>query len=228
MDKRRFGRIGVYGTKTRQMQKRLTREAYGLTFKSADIYLYLGDRNRDEPSIFDLGNSTFFEVPDRAYTQTPVKLPVGFEPFPDFKADFSRFDVIDPLGNETIFRFYTGDFECLVRPLIVGDVFEIPFLKSSSGKRSFWQINDVDHKTDAEKFVTIVHAEPLEDSRRTVDIPLNDPTAPIMDDFRDQFDEDAEQQVPAEGLHEDPPEPEEVDYRDKKQSGFLDDPDFKI
>ena len=117
---RRVGKIGVYGSKTRTLQRRISFEAFGLTFKTAFVYRYLGSRANAAPDIDDIQTKVFFEVPDRAYSDVPIEIPVGMEPLPETKTDFSRFGLINPLQDETRFRFHIDDFQPLTRELIVG------------------------------------------------------------------------------------------------------------
>jgi hypothetical protein len=120
--------IGVYGDKTRRFQRKLTRDLFGLSFKSANVYKYLGSRENPEPDIDDIQNKVFFEVPDRAYSGSPKTINIGMDPMRAEKMDFSRFGLINPIQDEQTFRVHVDDMEeCLGRWVIVGDVFEIPF-----------------------------------------------------------------------------------------------------
>lgn len=219
---RKLGKIGVYGPKTRNLQRRLSFEAFGLTFKLANVWKYLGPK--DGSGINGIPTKVFWEVPDRLYCDNIVQIPIGMEPMNEAKADFSRFGYIDPLQNETMFRVHIDDFEPLGRELVIGDVFEIEFFVKN-GKRAYWEITDVDLKQEYEKFIAIIYASPLGDSRTTVDIPVEQSNEPMIDNFMDELDQELSNQVPVEGTTFDPePVPEPVDYRDKKQSSFLDDP----
>jgi hypothetical protein len=218
---RRVGKIGVYGSKTRALQRRLTFEAFGLTFKSAFVYRYLGSRVNASPDIDDIQTKVFFEVPDRAYSDVPIEIPIGMEPLPETKTDFSRFGLINPLQDETRFRIHVDDFQPLEREMIVGDVFEIPFFEKYG--ESYWEVTDVDFRSEAEKFIVVVHATPLSKSRATREIPVDRSNQFVMDDLMPQCDISAEDQVPNKELFLDDPVIADVDYRNTLQASFLDD-----
>lgn len=217
------GKIGVYGDKTRKLQKRLSGELFGLTFKDANVYMYLGSRANDTPYINDIQTKVFFEVPDRAYSDKPVHIMVGMEPMGETGMDFSRFGIINPIGDEQTFRVHVDEFEgCLGRPLVVGDVLEIPFFERNCDK-AFWEITDVDDKPSYEKFYYTLKATVLSDSRETREIPIDAGNSSFMDEVSQGADAEYKEQVPHTGFDQ-PTEPEEVDYRNKTQSSFLDDP----
>lgn len=221
------GKIGVYGEKTRKLQRRISAEAFGLTFKDANVYMYLGSRASVTPNINDIQNKVLFEVPDRAYSPDPIHIMVGMEPMGEAALDFSRFGIINPLGDEQTFRVHADEFEgCLGRPLIVGDVLEIPFFERNC-KKAFWEITDVDDKPSYEKFYYVIKATVLNDDRTSREIPIERTNTELMDNLMDDMDFEMAAQVPVEGLV-DPelpkPLPEKVDYRNKKQASFLDDP----
>lgn len=219
----RRGKIGVYGKKTRALQRKISYEAFGLSFKDANVYLYMGDSNNANPEISDIGNTTFAEVPDRAYRAEPITIPIGMEIQPEIKADFSRFGIIDPLSSEQMFRVHIDDFETIGREIIIGDVFEVPFF-SSCDKKAYWEVTDVDTKSKYERFIAIIHATPLEDSRRTNDLNINRSNDDELKELMSAFDEDAAETVPIRGYTDDPaPEKEDVDYRDDIKRSFLDD-----
>jgi len=223
----RLGKIGVYSSKTRGLQRKLSYEVFGLTWKTADVYLYQGDRSNASPDIDDIHTTVFNEVPDRAYSLFPINIPVGMEPLPEQKTDFSRFGIVDLMQDETMFRVHIDDFETLGRELITGDVFSMEFF-SKPGETSFWEINDVDKASEYEKFIAIIHASPLGDKRTTREIPIDNSNEGILDGVIDQAESEATEQVPDTEVTFDEtnnPVPEgEVDYRNKTQSSFLDDP----
>lgn len=215
------GKIGVYGTKTRAMQRKLSAEMFGLTSKIANVYKYLGSRASATPDINDIQSKVFYEVPDRAYASTPVDITIWMEPYAESKMDFSRFGIINPLGDEQTFRVHVDEFEgCLGRELIIGDVLEIPFF-SKDCKKAFWEITDVDTKTEFEKFYVVLTASVLGDSRESREIPIDDSNTGLMDDIMADADLAFEEQVAYNGLEDDGTP---VDYRKEEQSSFLDDP----
>jgi hypothetical protein len=138
------------------------------------------------------------------------------------KTDFSRFGLINPLQDETRFRFHIDDFEPLGREMIIGDVFELPFFTKSGD--AYWEVVDVDLRSEAEKFIAIVNATPLSISRATREIPVNRDNNDLMDTIMDGLDDELSEQVPAEGIYDTPPPTEDVDYRNTTQVSFLDDP----
>lgn len=221
----RKGKIGVYGPKTRKFQRRLAAEMFGLTFKDANVYMYLGSRDSVAPHINDIQNQILFEIPDRAYSVTPVNIMIGMEPLGESGMDFSRFGIINPIGDEQTFRVHVDEFTgCLGRPLIIGDVFEIPFFERDC-KKAFWEITDVDDKPSYERFYYTVKATVISNSRKTREIPIERTNEDIMGVVIDGLDLAFDQQISQTGLDPVPtPNPEPVDYRNKKQASFLDDP----
>lgn len=222
---RKLGKIGVYGEKTRELQRRMSFEQFGLTFKTAMFYKYLGSRASETPHINDIQNSIWFETPDRAYDCNPIEIAIGMEPLQEVKTDYSRWGVIDPTMDETRVRVHIDDMKALGRTIIVGDVFEVPFYSSECDK-SFWKVTDVDRRHEAEKFFVILSVSPMEDSRKTREITDDVSNADILEIAVDGLLEQVSDQVPAEVItfDEEPVQPEVVDYRSDLQSSFLDDP----
>jgi hypothetical protein len=219
----RRGKIGVYGEKTRRFQRRLSAELFGLSFKDANIYRYLGSRANLDPSIDDIQTKVFYEVPDRAYDQNTVNIMIGMEPMGESAMDFSRFGIINPIGDEQTFRVHMDDFEgCMGRPLILGDVMEIPFFERDCVK-AFWEITDVDDKPSYEKFYYTIRAKVLTESRKTREIPIDSGNGSFLDDVMQDSDQQYNEQVPFTGLDQ-PTEPTQVDYHNEQQKSFLDDP----
>lgn len=225
----RRGKISVYGKKTRKLQRRLSFEAFGLSYKDARVYKYLGPV--DDEGIDNIQCKVFYETPDRAYQTTPVDIPIGMEPLPEMKTDFSRFGLINPLSDETMFRVHIDDFETIGRELIVGDVFEMPFF-SDKGK-ALYEITDVDLKSMYEKFIAIVHAVPLGDSRSnaSLDPVVDRDDGAIVDIMKQEADEEYSEIVPTNEFNfdrDEEPFEEEVDSRNKNQKSFLDDPEAEF
>lgn len=223
----RLGKIGMYGNKTRTLQRRLSYEIFGLTSKHANFYKYLGSRESATPNINDIQNPVFFEVPDRAYSVKPIPVPIGMEQFRESKMDFSRFGLINAFQDETEFRMHIDDFALLGREVIIGDVFEIPFHSDAKGK-SIWEVVDVDLRSAAEKYIAIIMCVPLGESRKTVEIPMDRGNGSIMDDIMDDMNKYVSVDVPAATIGRDEPLEEEVDYRTNNEISFLDDPTKKF
>jgi hypothetical protein len=223
---RRVGKIGVYGDKTRLLQRKLSYESYGLTFKTAVVWRYLGSKKSLSPELTDVQTKVFWEVPDRAYHEVAVQIPIAMEHLPEIKSDFSRFGYIDPLQNENLFRIHIDDFEPLGRYMVVGDVFEMPFFEKD-GKKVFWEVTDVDLKTEYEKFISIIHASPLGDSRKTESIGIDQSNDDLLVDLMNSAEEEYQEQVPVRELtlEENPTPDEDFDHRSDLVSGFLDDPE---
>lgn len=222
----RMGKIGVYSEKTRNLQRKLSYEVYGLSFKEAKFYLYLGDKEADVQDINVFHNKVLFEVADRLYSDQPISVPVGMEQYSDSKADFSRFGLINPLTDEVRFSIHIDDFETLGREIVVGDVFEMPFFEKD-GKKAFYEVTDVDFKTEKEKFICVFHASTLDKSRATRDIELNRDNF----DFMEQLSEDGDDYISdiintdeTASDFEEVTQKKNVDYRNKQQASFLDDP----
>jgi len=225
--------VGVYGPKTRQMQRAISYQTFQMTFKIANVYRYLGSRASVEPSIDDIQNLTFFEVPDRAYDKNSVPIHIGMEPMPEGKMDFSQFGIINPLGEELRIRVHINDFYCLGREITVGDALEVPFLAKDCDPAVF-EVTDVDDGPSYEKFYVMVTIVPMNDSRKTREVEMNRSNDTLFDRVMDAADDKQEQDVPHEGLDESeidsdylaPLEP--VDYRRDNQKSFLDDPLYEF
>lgn len=229
MIRARRGKIGVYGCKTRKLQRCLSFEAFGLSMKDALVYLYQGDSTKDQPKNNDVGSTVFFEVPDRAYAKIPVAIPIGMELLQESASDFSRFGLINPMGDENTFRVHIDDFKSLGRELMSGDIIHIPF-HDKDEQRALWEITDVDFKSEMERFIVIIKASPLKASRTSSELDgiMNRTNDDFMVDISNDQERIWEEQVPTQDLQYDkeapPPTPEEVDYRDDLQADFLDDP----
>lgn len=226
-------RVGVYGNKTRLLQKRMSYEAFQMTFKEANVYRYLGSRANINPSIQDIQNLTFFEVPDRAYDTKYVTINIGMEPLQEGKMDFSQYGIINPLSDEIRVRIHINDFQCLGRDIIEGDVLEIPFLLKDCD-RALFEVTDVDKDPSYEKFYVTVTLKTLDDSRKTREIDKDRSNNDIFNDVMDAADDKYQEEVPHNGLDESDinteweTPTEETDYRRKNQKSFLDDPLFEF
>lgn len=225
MPVRKLGKIGVYGPKTRALQRRISYEVFGLTWKVANVYMYLGDRNNETPSINDIHTRIFYEVPDRAYSDVAIQIPLGMEQHAEQKVDFSRFGLINPLQDETIFRVHIDDFEPLGRELVIGDVFELPFFMKNN-ERAFWEITDVDLISEYERFISIIHAVPLGESRKTREIDIDQSNFEEMESAILDLDQEVAADVPSDEISFEPDtiEEKEFDPRTDIQIDFLDDP----
>ena len=226
-------KIGMYSERTREMQKKLSFERITLTWKTAWVWKYVGNIHEDNPDYRDIQNIVFLETQDRAYEKHPVEIPIHYEPLPEEAMDLSQFGVISPMSNQLTFRVHVGSFEddALGRYLIEGDVLEVPFLEQD-GANAYFEVNDVDKKSEFEKFYVIVRADVMKDKRETAGIPDKNSTdySEIMDDLdqrqKDQVDESGLDT--SEYSNADAPAQEEYDPRNKNQKSFLDDPDAEF
>lgn len=223
-------RVGLYGPKTREFQKNLTYEAFKMTFKTGNVYKYLGDASNENPNINDIGKNTFFEIQKRAYDKTAVGVYLGIESPSESKMDLSQYGIIDPSAEELRVKIHTNDFYCLGREIIVGDAIEIPFYERDC-KPAFFEVSDVDRDQSYEKFYFNLTLKPMNDSIKTQELDIERSNENLFDEVKEEKDQQNEERVPYEGIDDSPvyasdpaQEEESTDYRNKKQSGFMDNP----
>jgi len=215
---------GMYGEKTRKLQRSLSQQIFQLAFKKANVYRYLGSSASFDPSIDDIQVTVFNEVPDRKYASDPVPINIGMEPAQESLIDFSRFGIISPMSNEITIRIHIDEFEkCMGRWLIVGDILEIPFFTRECDK-AFFEVTDVDDKPSYERFYVTARIRPAGDTRETREIPLERSNFDFNEIKQSEQDQQAKEMVPYEGIGEEVNEWEKVDSRRSKQASFLDDP----
>jgi hypothetical protein len=225
-------KVGVYGNKTRSLQSRLAYEKVSLTWKTAFVWLYLGSRENATPTTSDVQVTAFMEVPDRAYASTPVEINIWNEENPEQSVDLSQFGIMNPIGDEKLFRVHVNSYDQLGRVIRTGDVIEMPFF-SLGGKRAFWEIIDVDREQEYEKYYSILKAIPLDNKREANEIPINRDNGGILGAYTDQVDTEGDDAVPYNGVDTDDvtvDDPntdmtDEFDPRDEDtKKSFLDDP----
>lgn len=187
-------KVGVYEDKTRSLQNRLSYERVSQTWKTAFVWLYLGSRENAIPATSDIQVTAFMEVPDRAYSAEPVEINIWNEENPEQSVDLSQFGIMNPIGDEKLFRVHINSYDQLGRPIRTGDVLEMPFF-SRDGKRAYWEINDVDREQEYEKYYAIVKAIPLDKKRESNEIPINRDNGGILGNYVDQVDLEADEQV---------------------------------
>lgn len=192
-------KIGVYGKKTRSLQKRLAYEATSLTWKLGNLYRYLGSRDSEIPDIDDIQVTTFMEVPDRAYDAFPININIWFEPAPEQVTDYSQFGVIDPIGTDQIIKVHVNSYADIGRAIIVGDVLEVPFFRQDSHE-ALWEVTDVDRSQEFEKYYAVVKMRVLEDSRKTREIDITGSIGPSLDDIVNAHNQRADDYVPHSGV----------------------------
>lgn len=229
----KLAKIGQYGPKTRALQRRLSYEKVSQTHKFADVWMYLGSRVNDDPSISDIQSTTFMEVPDRAYAAVPVRINIDFDPFPEQQTDLSQFGIVDPTGDDQKIRVHINSYEDLGRPIVEGDVMMVDFFNTEDVD-AYWEVKDVDRKHEFEKYYAIITLDQLADSRATREIDMNGSNAGILGEIDNWQQIEQEEVVPFDGLDgrdidngepggDDEPEP--YDGRNKTQRSFLDDLD---
>ena len=228
----KISKIGRYGPKTRSLQKRLAYEKVSHTKKFANVYKYLGSRASEDPQINDIQTTTFMEVPDRAYSQKPIKINIYFEPLQEQKADFSKYGIIDPIGDKQVVKVHVNSYEDLGRELVEGDVLEVPFFEQDH--KAFWEVTDVDRSQEFEKFYAIISMNELADSRTTREIDVGAGSiADVLNDVGEQQQKESEDFVPHDGVDDVDVDNDETNDRigkekeqrrsRPKQPSFLDD-----
>lgn len=224
--------VGVYGTKDRLFQARLSYERISLTWKTVNVYKYLGSAVNVTPAIDDIQDPIFMENPDRAYETTPIEINAHFEPQVEEINDLSRFGIINPLGNNKRFMFHSYSFEAdgLGRYMIAGDIFHVPFW-DQDGKKSYWQVEDVDRKQEYEEYTVIVTASPMNDTQETAEIPDIPSNSDIMTTLNDAMNTEQEANFTEEGydtagvvLDDEPVTRDPYDPRPDSSEDFLDNP----
>lgn len=217
-------KIGVYGEKARKFQRNIVKSYFDLSPKVANVYLYMGSRDSDNPDINDIQNMVFFEIPDRAYNQNTVPITILMQPINESPMDFSRFGIINPIGDELVARVHMDEMKCLKRPLIVGDILEIPFYMKGCEEKAFFEVTDVDDKPIYDKFYYVIRMVVMDASRKTREIPVDGRSnTGIMDDVIQDMNDALNNQLPFQGFEEND---EPVDFRNKTQKSFMDDPNM--
>lgn len=229
-------KIGVYGPKDRLLQRTISFERIGLTWKVCNFYKYLGSRTNATPDISDISDPIFLEVADRAYDQTPVTINCWYDALPESQMDLTKFGIISPLPGTQTFKFHIDSFteEGLGRYPVNGDIFEVPFLEQN-GKKTFFEITDVDKKSEFEKFYIVVTTVPIKYSQETIEIPDKDSyNSDIKDILQSDITDEQENEFVDSGLDQenliDVQQKERTDYRPTNdlQDDFLDNPNKKV
>lgn len=226
----KIAKIGVYGEKTRALQQRMSYERVAQTWKIANVFRYLGSRDNPDPNIKDVQVTTFMEVPDRAYDKESVPINIYFEPIPEQVVDYTQFGVIDPIGVDQIIRVHINSYEDLGRPIMTGDVIDVPFFKQKTHD-AMWEVVDVDRGQEFEKFYSVVKLKELTDSRSTREIEKTGSIGPTLADIVGHHEEHADDQVGYNGVDDtnidngddNQDMADDFDGRQKNQKSFLDD-----
>jgi hypothetical protein len=163
-------KIGRYQSKDRALQKRLSYEKVSLTWKTANVYRYLGDEtNGDGALLSDIQDPVFMENRDRRYDTNPVEINIAMEELAESPFSLDKFGIIPILGDTQIFRVHVNSFEDdgMGRYLRAGDVLEIPFLQENGnrGKKAYFEVTDTDNKMEFEKFYVTITTVPVKDTQ---------------------------------------------------------------
>lgn len=229
-------KIGFYGPKTRELQRRLSFEHVTLTWRMANVYMYLGSRANTTPAIDDIQDYVLLETRDRAYSTTPIAINIWNEAFSDIEMDLSKFGIIDPSGKGTeTFRIHIDSFDKdgLGRYIIVGDVIQLPFFTQDSNL-AFWEVTNVSRNSEFENFYVTVTATVMDDAQETAEILGKNSQDNVLSDIATGLASDQATEVPEQGL--DPSDAVVtdgdtqnvgVDYRPDLGASFLDDPNAK-
>jgi hypothetical protein len=222
----RMGKIGVYGSKTRMLQRKLSYEAVGLTFKEARFFLFQGDKDDSTLSPTAFKDKVFYEIINRSYSKDYIAIPVAFDPRTHMKTDFSRFGLVNPMTAEVEYVVHIDDCALLGREPVIGDVFELPFFEDTVGY-SVWEIVDVDDKRSYEEYIYTLTAVPVTKSRATRDLTINSDNESVFSTLMDEADIDYASYVPTTDVSANqttPPKSTDISYIQGTQFDFLNDP----
>lgn len=230
-------RIGQYGPKDRDLQKRMSFERLSLTAKSAYYYLYKGVKTNPSPDVTDIQDPIFLENRDREYDLEAIEVNIWYETLPVSAFDLSRIGIINPVGNTQEFRMHTLTMESdgLGRYPLAGDIIEVPFLEQDD-RRAFFEVTDVDRKQEFENFIIILTTVPVEHSQETSDLHGEDgwdSNESVLEDLMDDIDQYQKDEFEETGLDDTGLDGVEqtrntYDPRPDIAEDFLDDPNKKI
>jgi len=215
-------KIGLYQNKDRALQKRMSYEHVSLSWKSANVYRYLGDYTKGAgSSITDIQDNLFLENTDRRYDSNPVEINIHMDEMNESGFDLSKFGIIPILGDTQLFRIHVNSFDDIGmgRYVMVGDVFEIPFLQENgnAGNKTFFEVTDVDRKMEFEKFYVVVTTVPIKDSQEFKDIDGIPSNSDALDGIQSMLDDAYDATFIKEGLS---PEPSLFCERGFVEDGF--------
>lgn len=193
-------KVGTYGPLARALQKSLSFEHTTLTWKTANVFKYLGSRTNATPAITDVEDPILLEARDRAYSSTGVEINLYVQPLPEQVVDFQNLGILNPLGNEQKFKVHINSFasDGLGRYLIPGDVIQIPFWQQD-GYPTYFEISDVDRKQEFENYFVVVTGLRLDDKPELVEI-LNARLMTNLDSEAAARDAIVSAQVPVDGV----------------------------
>lgn len=219
-------KIGLYQQKDRLFQRNISFEKTALSWKTANVYRYLGDATQGAGALItDIQDTLILENPDRRYDTNPVEINVAYEEFNESPFDLSKFGIINPLGNTNIFRIHVNSFDVdgMGRYIMVGDVLEVPFLvtNGNAGNKAFFEVTDVDRKMEFENFYVTVTTVPIKDSQEFEDINEIPSNSDALQGLQDELDKAYQATFTDGGLT---PEPSLYVERDYVDDDYVDDP----
>lgn len=200
-------KIGVYGTKDRAFQKRLSFEKTTLSHHPITVYKYLGDATLGAgSSITDIQDNIWMENTDRRYDSNGIVINAHVEPQEDQPYDLSAFGIISPLGDTQIFRIHINSFEAdgLGRYITVGDVIEVPFFSDRNGNNMFFEVTDTDEKPSFEHFYVTVTTTRVKDSQEMEEIEGLASNSDALDDLQASLNAAYDATYTQEGLTSEP------------------------
>ena len=228
----RPSKFGVFGTKTRLLQRSISFERTTLSGRTVRIYKYLGDATNDYPSLTDRGDPILMEITDRAYDSNYIEVNVHYDPIEESVVDMTQFGVLNPLGDTHRFYFHSESFESdgMGRYPVVGDVIEM----ANDEMTVYFEITDVDRKKETDIYTIVCHGKLITDGQEVQQIPNKESNESFMEDIRQSLKTEVESVFDQEGLDtsdiqlddETPQTP--YDSRPDHTQDFLDNPDIPI
>lgn len=201
------GKIGVYGTKDRLLQRKLSFEKTTLSHHPITVYKYLGDANLDEgSSIYDISDSIFMENRDRRYDSNGIVINADIQEMEESPYDLTSFGIINPLEGQQLVRVHINSFDAdgLGRYLIVGDVIEIPFFNDKNGNNMFFEVSNVDEKRVFESFYVTVTMETVKDSQEMEEIEGLQTNSDVLDALQAELNKEYDASFTKSGLSSEP------------------------
>lgn len=250
-------KIGIYGDNDRALQRRLSYEKCSLSYHPVNVFRYLGSAtNTPNAAITDIQSPLWLETNDRDYDPIPILINAAIDqPLAEGVMDLTRFGIVSALQDVLVVRVHINSFDAdqMGRYLIPGDVLEIPFFQQGNTK-AFFEIDDVDRKTENENFHVVCTCSPIKDTQEMEEIPGISTNSDVLDTLQSQLDTEYEKAVGDVGIDaesdlyvhrgyvlDDYLDPLDIfTYQDEPQSktpydprpdiaeGFLDDPDGRI
>ena len=217
-------KIGVYGTKTRALQRRLSFEKTSLTYHEVVVYKYLGDTNLNEgSSINDISDLIFMENRDRRYDSNGITLNADVQMMESSAMSLESIGIIDVFDGQQLIRMHIDSFaqDGFGRYPIVGDVVQIPFFKDRNDKSMFFVINDVDEKNAWENYYVTISMDEIKDSQEYEEIDGIQSNSDALADLQSSLNDAYDATYVQEGLES---EPSLYVSRDYVEDGYINPP----